>query len=520
MPLTPVSGSGLPGQLAPGQGEAPQDLSRGGNATPEPSHSGGDVADPEPTASRPQGTHDPRDTRGDNGNRNAGNPMGALQGGSNSVPNGWTRGVGNPHNPANQNNENGNQGRGDGGRASGQNPGVGKGGQDSYGNTASSGNYTLKPEKGGGLGERVGDTLIQLGAALGKPPGSTPPSSSWTPPGTDPNSARAGGQQGSQPGSQPGSSGTPGSSMQGPQPGQNAPPTHLSRGDAAATPRMGADSSPLASGRGASERMPGATMAQTASNASPAAQSSDTVRSGLQATAAQAMLGGGLAAAQAGQAQLAQGAAAQLQTPQQVPQQAVPQQASVQQGNTMAQSAGTAAQEKPQTLAQQQAQQQNAAKELRNAQPQQLPAEAKARAETAADRALAKQGAEQPGRSLADARNAEAQARNKGLGLRDGALDAKRSGLTENTRQTVNENARRGELATNGTDRRPAGAMASLRHALDWVGQHARGDLAGGARTDEEGATTMRVVAGLIVAAVFVGVAVAVLYALRIAFVP
>lgn len=250
--------------------------------------------------------------------------------------------------------------------------------------------------------------------------------------------------------------------------------------------------------------------AQQTSAQQQAAQQAALLKDGIQAAAAQALLGG-LAG------QTAQSLAAQPQTPAQLMQGA---DARAMQGAPFAQANSTQSQvplqEKPQTLTQQPAQQQNTTrgdKELRN--PQQLPAEARQRQEPGAtDRALTKQTAEPQGRTLVDARNAEAQARAKGL--RDGA-DARRTGLAENTRQTVNENAKRNELA--GTERRPASAMASLRHALDWVGQQARG-IGADARTDEEGATTMRVVAGLVVAAVFVGVAIAVLYALRVAFVP
>ncbi|GEM_PF-5475361 len=253
------------------------------------------------------------------------------------------------------------------------------------------------------------------------------------------------------------------------------------------------------------------TSAQQTSAQQQAAQQAALSKDGIQAAAAQALLGG-LAG------QTAQSLAAQPQNPAAQLMQGAD--ARAMQGAPFAQATGLQSQaplqEKPQTLTQQPAQQQNATrgdKELRN--PQQLPAETRQRQEPGAtDRALTKQAAEQQGRTLVDARNAEAQARAKGL--RDGA-DARRTGLAENTRQTVNENTKRSELA--GTERRPASAMASLRHALDWVGQQARG-IGADARTDEEGATTMRVVAGLVVAAVFVGVAIAVLYALRVAFVP
>ncbi len=518
---------------------------RGGDALADLGNAGGQPGrGADAQTGRPGDTQGGNQAQGDNDAQGGGHhddgDMGALQGGGRGNHHGWTQGVGNPHNPANQTGQGGSSqgGRGDGdwqgnnGKGAGDRVGVSSNAQTAIGGTSNaqtaiggtSSNAQALTGKDGGLLDQVGNTLTQLGAALGnhvKPmPDNASSSSTWNQSGPDSHTGRAGGQQGS-PLSNPAGSNTP-------QIGERTPPTQLNRGDAAPTPRGGAEQPLLPNGRGVAERVPTNTTAPQAANVSQSAQQAESARSGLPAATAQAVLGG-LAAGLAASAQNAQGAAAQAQQAQaqQAAQQPVPQQASMAQGNAMAQTAGTAAQEKPQTLAQQQqAQQQNPArgdgtKELRNAQPQQLPADVKQRQDAAAtDRAMARQGAEQASRTPVDARSAEMQARDKALGLRDGATDAKRGNLTENTRQTVNENTRRGELATTGSERRPAAAMASLRHALDWVGQHARGDLAGEARTDEEGATTMRVVAGLIVAAVFVGVAVAVLYALRIAFVP
>lgn len=153
--------------------------------------------------------------------------------------------------------------------------------------------------------------------------------------------------------------------------------------------------------------------------------------------------------------------------------------------------------------------------ELRN--PQQLPADAKRQAE-AMDRSLAKQTAEQQQtRTANDPRANEAQVRADARALRDGADAKTRANLTD-ARQNVGENAKQNSQLAN-AERRPAGATESLRQAMDWVGQQVRG-VGANARTDEEGVTAMRVVAGLVVAAVVVGVAIAVLYALRVAFVP
>lgn len=152
--------------------------------------------------------------------------------------------------------------------------------------------------------------------------------------------------------------------------------------------------------------------------------------------------------------------------------------------------------------------------ELRN--PQQLPADAKRQAE-AMDRSLARQTAEQQqARSANDPRTNDAQVRADARALRDGAEAKTRTTLAD-ARPSVGDNAKQNALA--GAERRPAGTAESLRQALDWVGQQVRG-VGTSARTDEEGVTAMRVVAGLVVAAVVVGVAIAVLYAVRVAFVP
>jgi hypothetical protein len=152
--------------------------------------------------------------------------------------------------------------------------------------------------------------------------------------------------------------------------------------------------------------------------------------------------------------------------------------------------------------------------ELRN--PQQLPADAKRQAE-AMDRSMARQTAEQQQtRTANDPRTNDAQVRADARALRDGAEAKTRANLAD-ARPNVGENAKQNALT--GAERRPAGTAESLRHALDWVGQQVRGAGAD-ARTDEEGVTAMRVVAGLVVAAVVVGVSIAVLYALRVAFVP
>jgi hypothetical protein len=53
---------------------------------------------------------------------------------------------------------------------------------------------------------------------------------------------------------------------------------------------------------------------------------------------------------------------------------------------------------------------------------------------------------------------------------------------------------------------------------MDWVGQQVR-ELGFGSDPSAEGVRAMRVVAGLIAASVVVGVAIALLYALRVVFV-
>ena len=83
--------------------------------------------------------------------------------------------------------------------------------------------------------------------------------------------------------------------------------------------------------------------------------------------------------------------------------------------------------------------------------------------------------------------------------------------------QAADAGAKRGAFAA------LAGGMAgsaseTVRQAMDWVGQQVR-EFGFGADAGSEGVRAMRVVAGLIAASVIVGVAIALLYALRIVFV-
>lgn len=253
------------------------------------------------------------------------------------------------------------------------------------------------------------------------------------------------------------------------------------------------------------------------------AQTAGVLTAGLSAAVAQQALLGGLATNQTAvpqqavpqNAQLQQNALQNAQARQAAGLPLTPEQRALLQGSQVQvpnPAANTPAQEKPLSAPPQQALRGD---ESRN--PQQLPADAKRQAETM-DRALAKQTAEQQqARTANDPRTTDAQARADAKALREGVDNKTRANLAD-ARQNVGENAKQNSQLAN-AERRPGGATESLRQALDWVGQQVRG-VGADARTDEEGVTAMRVVAGLVVAATVVGVAIAVLYALRVAFVP
>ncbi|MBO9661505.1 hypothetical protein [Dokdonella sp.] len=191
------------------------------------------------------------------------------------------------------------------------------------------------------------------------------------------------------------------------------------------------------------------------------------------------------------------------------------------------------------------AQNENAARDLRNSPTQlpQAPADAKRPPDMPADKALTKTPNEaqtqQQARTQNDAqtrpqtdlrtvnqqRPADAQQTLRTEGdakaLREGLEKTKLVQSAETARTSpLGEDAKKAaQLATNATGRAAAGTVESLRQALDWVGQQVRG-VGADPKTDSEGVTAMRVVAGLVIAATVVGVAIAVLYAIRIAFVP
>lgn len=183
-------------------------------------------------------------------------------------------------------------------------------------------------------------------------------------------------------------------------------------------------------------------------------------------------------------------------------------------------------------------------RDLRNPLTQlpQAPNDAKRAPDTPADKALAKTPNEAQTQQQARAQNdaqtrpqadlrtanpqrlADAQqlARTEGdaKGLREGAEKNKLVQSAETARTSpLGEDAKKAaQLAANAAGRTATGTVESLRQALDWVGQQVRG-VGADPKTDAEGVTAMRVVAGLVIAATVVGIAIAVLYAIRIAFV-
>lgn len=285
--------------------------------------------------------------------------------------------------------------------------------------------------------------------------------------------------------------------------------------------------------------------AQTLSQATQTASSQTTNRTPAQASSAQQTLAGGFAATGQAAGTLAQATAQGVALPSALLGQ-------------LANLAGTAAaltqqpaeaRQQPTTATPQQlpAQNESALRDLRNSPTQlpQAPNEAKRPPDTPADKALAKTPndaqtqqqtqtraqseaqtrAQTDLRTVNQQRPADAQqtARAEGdaKGLREGMEKTKLAQPAEATRAgQLGEDAKKAaQLAANAAGRTATGTVETLRHALDWVGQQVRGTGAD-AKTDAEGVTAMRVVAGLIVAATFVGIAIAVLYAVRIAFVP
>jgi hypothetical protein len=129
---------------------------------------------------------------------------------------------------------------------------------------------------------------------------------------------------------------------------------------------------------------------------------------------------------------------------------------------------------------------------------------------------------QQQTRAQSDVRQADAR-------LVEGLAKAEADNRLRDAERTrlANADAARAQAADAGGKRGAfaaiAGGMAgsaaeTVRQAMDWVGQQVR-ELGFGSEPSAEGVRAMRVVAGLIVASVVVGVAIALLYALRIVFI-